>query len=65
MDTSSKDRFRYFLKDSVRQTIDFHLTDQNRGIGPPPLEKPAPPEAKRVDLIPAAELMDISDDNCF
>lgn len=31
---------RYFLKDSVRKTINFANTDQNRGISPPPLEKP-------------------------
>jgi SagB-type dehydrogenase family enzyme len=60
VDKSSKDRFRYFLKDTVRQTIDFSSTDQNRGIDPPPLEKPAPPEASRSDLIPAGELRDIS-----
>jgi SagB-type dehydrogenase family enzyme len=60
MDKSSRDRFRYFLKDTVRQTIDFSSTDQNRGIEPPPLEKSAPPEAKRIDLIPAGELRDIS-----
>lgn len=60
MDTASKEKFRYFLKDSVRQTIDFYFTDQNKGIEPPPLEKPVPPEAKCIDLIPAAELRGIS-----
>ncbi len=28
---------RYFLKDSVRKTIDFRATDQNRGVSIPPL----------------------------
>jgi len=60
MDTSSRDSFRYFLKDSVRQTIDFYFTDQNRGIEPPPLEKPAPPDAKRINLTPVVELRGIS-----
>ena len=32
--------FRYFLKDKIRQEINFSLTDQNRGIAPPPIEKP-------------------------
>jgi len=32
--------FRFFLKDSIRQMIDFSLTDQSMGLQPPPLEKP-------------------------
>ena len=32
------ERYRNFLKDTVRQTIDFRLTDQRRGIAPPPIE---------------------------
>lgn len=31
---------RDFLKDTLRLTIDFRLTDQNRGVEPPPLQKP-------------------------
>ena len=27
-------------------------TDQRRGLPPPPLEKPAPPDAARIDLVP-------------
>ena len=60
MDPSARDRFRYFLKDSVRQSIDFYTTDQNRGIASPPLQKPYPAGAKRFDLIPAEKLHDIS-----
>jgi SagB-type dehydrogenase family enzyme len=45
------DRYRDFLKDSVRKTVDFSQTDQSRGIPPPPLEKPFNPNAKRVDLL--------------
>ena len=60
MDPSARDRFRYFLKDSVRQTIDFYGTDQNRGIEPPPLQKPFPSGAQCFDLLPAEKLHDIS-----
>ncbi len=45
------DRFRYFLKDHVRLTIDFRRTDQSMGIAPPPLEKPYSEDAERIDLI--------------
>jgi SagB-type dehydrogenase family enzyme len=31
-------------------------TDQRRGLPPPPLEKPAPPDAPRIDLIPPDRL---------
>jgi len=41
---------RFFLKDSIRQQIDFSRTDQNRGLPPPPLQAPCPPEVVRVDL---------------
>jgi len=41
---------RDFLKDSIRLTIDFSKTDQSRGLPPPPIQKPAPPEAARIDL---------------
>ena len=60
MDQSLKDKFRFFLKDTVRQTIDFHNTDQNKGIAPPSIEKPFPTDAKRINLVPASELYDIS-----
>lgn len=41
---------RYFLKDSVRKTIDFHATDQNRGISIPPLEEPVDHQLPRISL---------------
>ncbi|AXV38117.1 MAG: thioester oxidase [Methanobacterium sp. BRmetb2] len=44
-------KYRYFLKDSIRKTIDFSQTDQNRGITAPPLEKPYPKDAEKVNLI--------------
>jgi SagB-type dehydrogenase family enzyme len=45
-------QYRYFLKDSVRLSIDFNETDQSRGLPAPPLQKPAPAEAKRIALVP-------------
>ena len=45
------DQYRYFLKDSVRRTIDFSMTDQSRGIAPPPLQKPFPVEGERIGLV--------------
>jgi SagB-type dehydrogenase family enzyme len=65
MEQPLKDKFRFFLKDTVRQTIDFYNTDQNRGIAPPPIEKPFPPDSKRIDLVPVSELHDISVMNVF
>lgn len=43
--------FRYFLKDSIRKRVDFSQADQNRGIAPPPIEKPFDKQARRIDLI--------------
>lgn len=65
MDTSSRERFRFFLKDSVRQIVDFRNTDQNKGIAPPPVEKPIPDGAHLIELVPAEELHDISVMNVF
>jgi len=47
---SRLEKYRYFLKDSVRRTIDFSQTVQNRGIKPPPIQKPYPPDATRIQL---------------
>lgn len=44
-------QFRYFLKDSIRQKIDFSQTPQAQGYPPPAPEKPYPPSAKLVDLV--------------
>lgn len=41
---------RFFLKDTIRQRVDFSLTDQNRRIPPPPIEKPYAPEKKQIEL---------------
>jgi SagB-type dehydrogenase family enzyme len=47
----SREQFRYFLKDSVRLSIDFNQTDQNSGLAAPPIEKPFGVDSKRIDLI--------------
>lgn len=50
MSDSLIEQYRYFLKDSVRKTIDFSSTDQNKGISAPPLEKPYDINTPRIDL---------------
>jgi SagB-type dehydrogenase family enzyme len=49
------EKYRYFLKDTIRLSVDFSRTDQHRGVPPPPLEKPYPAEAKRTDLVKPGE----------
>jgi SagB-type dehydrogenase family enzyme len=51
--------YRLFLKDSIRKVIDFSATDQNRGIDPPPIEKPYAKDAKLIDLIPCDQFGNI------
>lgn len=41
---------RAFLKDTIRQEIDFSRTDQSRHRPAPPLQKPCSPDAMRIDL---------------
>lgn len=42
--------FKYFLKDSIRKRVDFSQTPQSRGEKPPPIEKPCPENARKIDL---------------
>lgn len=49
--------YRFFLKDTIRKQIDFSLTDQSRGLPPPPLQKPCPPEVVRIELPDGAEAL--------
>jgi SagB-type dehydrogenase family enzyme len=65
MDKSAKDRYRFFLKDTVRRMVDFGNTDQNKGIPPPPLQKPVPAAAQPVDLVPAEKLQGIAPEDVF
>jgi len=60
MPPSVTEKYRYFLKDSVRLTIDFSQVDQHRGVRPPPVEKPFPPDARRVDLVPPGKWQGIA-----
>jgi SagB-type dehydrogenase family enzyme len=46
------DEYRNFLKDTIRQRIDFRLTDQSKGIAAPPIEKPHTADSYRIDLVP-------------
>lgn len=46
------DELRYFLKDSVRLTIDFSQTDQSKGMLPPPVEKPIGDGQEIISLVP-------------
>ena len=49
------DRYRYFLKDSIRQAINFGQTAQSRQLPAPPLQKPCPENAVRIDLPDGSE----------
>jgi SagB-type dehydrogenase family enzyme len=41
---------RDFLKDTIRQEVDFNKTAQSQGHAPPPVEKPVPEDAARIKL---------------
>ncbi len=41
---------KFFLKDTIRKMVDFSTTAQNRGIAPPPLQKPYAPDATLTPL---------------
>ncbi|MEE4241577.1 MAG: SagB/ThcOx family dehydrogenase [Desulfopila sp.] len=43
-------KFRSFLKDSVRKSIDFRTSDQHRGVPAPPLEVPVDSDLPRISL---------------
>jgi len=44
------DEHRLFLKDTLRKSVDFRLTDQNKGVPAPALEKPFAADAHRISL---------------
>jgi SagB-type dehydrogenase family enzyme len=50
MSKLSVEDYRSFLKDNVRQLIDFSETDQNRGVEAPPLQKPYSAESQLYEL---------------
>jgi SagB-type dehydrogenase family enzyme len=41
---------RFFLKDTIRQQIDFSRTAQSRHVPAPPVQKPTPPDGVRINL---------------
>jgi SagB-type dehydrogenase family enzyme len=61
MNKKTMEQYRYFLKDSVRLTIDFSQTDQYQGKAPPPIQKPPSQAQKRIDLIPQDKWQSVSD----
>ena len=50
MTDDALEQSRSFLKDDIRQVVDFTNTDQSRGVPPPPLQKPCDPDAVRIAL---------------
>lgn len=48
------DDLKFYLKDDIRQMVDFSSTAQNQGIEPPPVQKPVPADATRV-VLPSVE----------
>ncbi|MDY0189774.1 MAG: SagB/ThcOx family dehydrogenase [Desulfuromonas sp.] len=50
----SMEQQRDFLKDHLRQQINFYLTDQNAGIAAPPVQRPPRPEQALIELPDAA-----------
>jgi SagB-type dehydrogenase family enzyme len=53
------EKYRKFLRDSLRLEMDFSKTDQNQGIEMPPIEKPFPDDAERISLPGPDELKTI------
>jgi len=45
---------REFLKDSLRQTINFRFTDQSQGVPAPPVQKP-PQDGQKLIELPGAQ----------
>lgn len=61
MKNSMMQQNRYFLKDTIRKHIDFSKTDQNRGVDPPPIEKPFPDDGVITELPKPYALINIMD----
>lgn len=59
MQQSKFDQNRYFLKDSIRKTIDFSQTDQNQRQPAPPIQKPYPNNQKVIPLTSPSDLTDL------
>lgn len=50
MSTNRFAAHRFFLKDLIRQQVDFSQTPQSRRLPPPPPQKPCPAETVRITL---------------
>lgn len=48
---------RFFLKDTIRQQVDFSRTDQSRNLPAPPMQKPCPADVPRIDLPNGREVL--------
>ncbi|MDP8236031.1 MAG: SagB/ThcOx family dehydrogenase [Candidatus Erginobacter occultus] len=48
---------RFWLKDTIRQLVDFSRTGQSREVAPPPFQKPVPASAERVGLPGGSEAL--------
>lgn len=57
MNTDQINENRNFLKDSLRRTIDFRFTDQQRGVPAPDIQKPIAEGQQILDL-PSSETWD-------
>ena len=58
-------KYREFLKDNIRRSFDFSRTAQNRGVPPPPVEKPSPADKQKIPLPPPADCKGASDISLF
>jgi SagB-type dehydrogenase family enzyme len=59
MQQSVYDQNRYFLKDSIRKTIDFSVTDQSLLVPPPPIEKPHRDDKEQIPLVPSTDFLEL------
>ncbi len=59
------EKYREFLKDNIRRSFDFSETDQNRGLPPPPVEKPCPEGSRKIKLPPPKDLKSLSNISLF
>ncbi|MCX6093623.1 MAG: SagB/ThcOx family dehydrogenase, partial [Candidatus Bipolaricaulota bacterium] len=50
------DTNRQYLRNPAREALMAHTPDQQRGITPPPFEKPAAPGAKLIPLVPVDQI---------
>jgi len=41
---------RYYLTDRIREEVNFRTSAQNRGVRPPPVQKPVPPDSMIIPL---------------